>query len=93
MAKEEPIVLVLPCPMIANVHLGNTSETLCPLVAAVVNLERERETWIECVCWGGGVDFISLGRVMLCFQGTVKIAEVSLLACKFIFPKPLLSGN
>ena len=43
-------------------------------------VSRERKSENEGIA-GGGVDFISLGHVMLCFRGTVKIPEVSLPVC------------
>lgn len=72
--------------MISNIHLWNTSETFGPLVATVVNLQRERggERETRRDYGGGSVDFISLEHVMLYFRGTLKISKVSLLSVQFI---------
>ena len=89
MAGEDSIILALSCPMVSNIHLWNTSETFCPLVATtVVNFQREGHRDRESdgdrereSIGGGSVDTISLGHVMLCFQGTLQIPQVRLLAC------------
>ena len=86
LAGEDSIILALSCPMVSNIHLWNTSETFCPLVATVVNFQRERhrdrvtETERESI-GVGSVDIISLGHIMLCFQETLQIPKVRLLAC------------
>lgn len=91
LAKEESIVLALFCPMISNIHLWNTSENFCPLVASVVNLEREKVCVPEVGNWV--LILLAWDTPYCVFEEQSKIPKVSLLKHAVYFLKLLLTVN